>query len=107
LKTGGDTITVRCGSGARAAILHGVLVRAGSGHATELHLDVDEARATGVRQGDTAVVLEATSSTAQRRVLVTERDVLALSARGERVPAGALLTPGARDRARALGLLES
>jgi hypothetical protein len=37
---------------------------------------------------------------------VTERDVIALSARGERLPPRALLTPGARDRARALGLEE-
>jgi putative phosphotransacetylase len=103
----GDTIMVRCGAGARAAILHGVLVRSGAGHATELHLDVDEARATGVKQGDVAVVLESTPAKAARRVLVTERDVLALSARGEKIPAGALLTPGARDRARALGLAES
>lgn len=102
----GDTITARCGSGARQATLHGVLVRSGTGHATELHLDVDEARAVGVRQGDTAVILETRPAAAQRRVLVTERDVIALSARGEKLPRGALLTPGARDRARALGLEE-
>lgn len=103
----GDTLTVRCGRGARAAILQGVLVRSGAGHATELHLDVDEARATGVQQGDIALVLDTSPATAQRRTLVTERDVIALSARGEKLPARALLTPGARDRARALGLLDS
>ncbi|MCC6319102.1 MAG: hypothetical protein IT361_15615 [Gemmatimonadaceae bacterium] len=100
----GDVISVRCGSGARAAVLEGVLVRCGSSHATELHLDVDEARAVGVRQGDSAVVLNRATGARPRRPLVTERDVLALASRGEAIPRGALLTPGARDRARALGL---
>lgn len=100
----GDLVTVKCGSGPRAATWHGVLVRCSTGHATELHLDEDEARAAGVAQGDVARVVAHASAAAGRRVLVTEREVLRLAQQGEPLPAGALLTPGARDRARTLGL---
>ncbi|MGQ0648672.1 MAG: PduL/EutD family phosphate acyltransferase [Gemmatimonadaceae bacterium] len=100
----GDLVTVRCGEGARAATWHGVLVRCGSGHATELHVDLDEARAAGVSTGAVARIVAHSPAPGQRRSLITERDVIATAARGERLPAGALLTPSARDRARALGL---
>ena len=100
----GDQVTLRCGEGARAATWHGVLVRCGPTHATELHLDVDEARAAGVVSGAIARIVGHTPAAGRPRTLVTERDVLALATRGERIPDGALLTPSARDRARALGL---
>jgi hypothetical protein len=41
-----------------------------------------------------------------RRALVTERDVLEIARRGGRVPANAILTPSARDRAVSLGILD-
>jgi len=102
----GAEVDVRCGDGARAATFHAVLVRSGEGHASELHLDVDEARAAGVRTGDTASIIAWRSATQRKRPLVTERDVIRLARTGGRVQADALLTPSARDRAAALGILD-
>jgi putative phosphotransacetylase len=102
----GDHLDVRCGAGARETTLHGVLVRAGEGHATELHLDADEARAVGVKTGDSARIIAWRSAASSKRPLVTERDVVRLAREGARIPAGAILTPSARDRALALGILD-
>ena len=103
----GDRLDVRTGVGARAVTFHDVLVRAGPTNATELHLDADEARAAGVHTGDRASVIASRSSASSggRRTLLTERDVQALASRGGTLPPNALLTPSARDRARAAGLL--
>ena len=100
----GDRLDLRCGEGVRATTWHGVLVRAGKTHATEFHLDADEAHACGARSGDPASVVGVHPGHAVRRALVTEREVVRLAAAGQPIPAGALLTPSARDRARALGL---
>jgi putative phosphotransacetylase len=100
----GDRLDVRVGQGARATTYHDVLVRAGKQYATELHLDADEAFAAGLRTGDRARIVSATPRTAARPVLVTERDVVRIAREGGTLPARALLTPSARDRARALGL---
>jgi putative phosphotransacetylase len=102
----GDLLVVRCGSGPRAVTFHDVLVRSGDGHATELHLDGDEARAAGVKNGDSATITSWRTPGAKKRQLITERDVNKLAKNGERVPANALLTPSARDRAAALGILD-
>jgi putative phosphotransacetylase len=102
----GDRLTIRCGSGPRGVTFHDVLVRSGEGHATELHLDADEARAAGVKTGDTAHVIAWRAPGSQKRRLVTERDVVFLAKAGERIPSDAILTPSARDRAAALGLLD-
>lgn len=103
----GDRLDVRCGAGARAVTLHDVLVRTGPSHATELHLDEDEARAAGVSSGARAEIIAWRGGTQARRTLVTERDVVVIAASKGRLPESAILTPSARDRARALGLLES
>ena len=103
----GDRLDVRCGDGSRAVTLHDVLVRSGPGHATELHLDVDEANAAGVRTGDRATILRVRGASAGKRPLITERDVHRLARAGGVLPPDALLTPSARDRARALGLLSA
>ncbi|MBL8959199.1 MAG: hypothetical protein JNJ98_05045 [Gemmatimonadetes bacterium] len=100
----GDTVAIRCGVAGRETTWHGVLVRSGDGHATEFHLDVDEGRAAGVTTGDIATVVAHAPARTRARPLVTEHDVLRLAARGEPLPPNALLTPSARDRARALGL---
>jgi putative phosphotransacetylase len=100
----GDVVSVRCGVEPRAGTLHGILVRCGPSHATELHLDVDEARALGLATGDLAVIASRDADPSRTRRLITERDVRDLFARGAAIPAGALLTPSARDRARALGM---
>jgi hypothetical protein len=99
-------LDVRAGEGARATTYHGVLVRAGRLYATELHVDADEAFAAGLKSGDRArITASLPRDGARRRPLVTERDVMRLSNEGGALPAHALLTPSARDRARALGLL--
>ena len=102
----GDRLDVRCGVSPRAATLHDVLVRSGEGHATELHLDSDEARAVGVTTGDTATIVAWRNSSPSRRPLITEHDVVRLVREGARIPANAILTPSARDRASALGMLD-
>jgi hypothetical protein len=102
----GDRLDVQCGTGARAVTFHDVLVRSGEGHATELHVDADEARAAGVKSGDAARVIAWRSAAQRKRPLITERDVVNLARTGGRVPAGAILTPSARDRAIALGILD-
>ncbi|MDQ3697172.1 MAG: PduL/EutD family phosphate acyltransferase, partial [Gemmatimonadota bacterium] len=101
----GDVVAVRCGEGVRAATLEGVAVRSGAGHATELHLDVDEARATGIVGGGRATVVSWNADANRRRPVITERDVVALARRGAPIPPQAILTPSARDRARSLRLL--
>ena len=102
----GDRLVVQCGAGARAVTFHEVLVRSGDGHATELHLDADEARAAGVKTGDSATITAWRTPGSGKRPLITERDVMQLARRGARLPANAILTPSARDRAIALGLLD-
>lgn len=104
----GDKVAVECGPAGRRVTLHDVVVRMGPSHATELHLDLDEANAAGVKTGDLAAIVATTPSQTpgRRRPLLTERDVAQLAARGESVWAHGpyLLTPAARDRARALGI---
>jgi putative phosphotransacetylase len=100
----GDVLDVRAGTGARAITFHGVLVRAGPRYATEIHLDVDEANAAALKTGDRATILAWKTGGGKRRPLITEREIILLARRGEAIPADALLTPSARDRARALGL---
>ena len=104
----GDKVAIECGPAGRRATLHDVIVRMGPGHATELHLDLDEANAVGVKTGDVAIILSRVSASAagKRRPLLTERDVAAMASRGEKVNAAGpyLITPAARDRAQALGI---
>ena len=102
----GDRLDVRVGGGARAGPVHDVLGRSGPAHATELHLDGDEAFAAGVKTGDRARIIAVAGGAAARRVLVTERDVMRIAREGGSIPTGAILTPSARDRARALGLAD-
>lgn len=102
----GDLLDVKVGDGSRATTYHGVLVRSGPAHATEFHLDADEAHAANVKTGDRATIIARVSTGARRKRLVTESDVLRLASGGETLPVDAILTPSARDRARALGLME-
>lgn len=101
----GQRVDVECGSGARAVVFRQALVRSGPAHATELHLDADEASAAGIRTGDRARIVAVHTAGPARRVLVTERELLRIARSGSRLPEHALLTPSARDRARTLGLL--
>jgi len=105
----GDQVAVECGPAGRRMTLHDVVVRMGPSHATELHLDTDEANAAQVKSGDRAQLVAAArggKAARGRRPLLTERDVALLASRGETLAAGGpyLLTPAARDRAKALGV---
>jgi len=53
----GDWIDVVCGTGSRQVVFEGLLVRAGPAHATEVHLDTDEAAAAAVVTGDQARIV--------------------------------------------------
>ena len=106
----GDRVDLVVGGGHRRATLHDVLVRAGAQHATELHLDTDDARAFGIAAGATAELLRAgrsgRSAPRGNRTVVTERDVDAIAAAGQTVSRGpgCVVTPAAIDRAKALGV---
>jgi len=108
----GDHVTIVLGAGERRTTLHDVLIRSGKAHATEIHLDLDEASALGVGTGERASIVgrptrrPARAARAGARRLITERDVAAIGARGESLGARGpyLLTPAAIDRAKALGL---
>jgi putative phosphotransacetylase len=105
----GDVAAVECGPPGRRVTLHDVVVRMGPSHATELHLDTDEANAAQVKGGDRAqlvAVARPGRPGGRRRPLLVERDVALLAARGEVLDASGpyLVTPAARDRAKALGV---
>jgi len=107
----GDRVSLVVGSGDRRATLQDVPVRAGDKHATELHLDIDEAMALQVKTGDRAILvgrgqLSASKVREDGRRLVTERDVSRLAAAGETLChfGPYLVTPAARDRAKSLGI---
>jgi putative phosphotransacetylase len=107
----GDRVAVECGPAGRRVTLHDVLVRMGPSHATEVHLDTDEANAAQVKSGDRALIVAVARGGSgrpprARRPLITERDVAQIASRGETVAVGGpwLLTPAARDRAKALGI---
>ena len=53
----GDWIDVVCGTLSRRVVFEDLLVRAGPAHATEVHLDMDEAAAAGVVTGDPARIV--------------------------------------------------
>lgn len=53
----GDIISLRYG-GARPMIFEDVLVRAGNGHDLEVHLDMDEANAALIKNGDYMEIVE-------------------------------------------------
>jgi putative phosphotransacetylase len=53
----GDWIRVACGAGSRRVVFEDLLVRAGPTHATEVHLDTDEAAAADVTTGGVAEIV--------------------------------------------------
>ena len=53
----GDWIRVACGAGSRRVVFEDLLVRAGPTHATEVHLDTDEAAAADVATGGVAEIV--------------------------------------------------
>ena len=53
----GDTIRLRAG-GQRAAVFENVIVRSGDGHEMEAHLDIDEANAAWIKNGDYVEIID-------------------------------------------------
>ncbi len=109
----GRRVHVRCAGAGRAITLHDVPVFVGGEFAVELRIEVDEANAAGVGDGDVASILDPTTPNAagppprtRRRPLLTERDLDDVAARGEVLSPESpyLITPAARDRARSLGI---
>ena len=103
--------TAAGGAGDRRATLHDVLVRMGERHATELHLDKDEAHAYGIVRAATATLLIASGPGGRPRRegasrVITARDVDAIAAEGKSVSRGpaCIVTPAAIDRAKAFGI---
>ncbi|MEP7383911.1 MAG: PduL/EutD family phosphate acyltransferase [Gemmatimonadota bacterium] len=101
----GDRVDIRCGEGARAVTWPDVLVRAGQANATEFHLDEDEARAAALGRGDIARIVAWHERPPTRRVLITEQQLRQLVEAGTALPPNAIYTPGARHRARSLGVV--
>lgn len=106
----GDRVSILAGSGKRVATLHDLLVRSGPAHATEVHVDTDEANALGLSTGDKVTILgrptRVRHARGGRRKLITERDVSTLASAGEYLTdcSAYMVTPAARDRAKALGI---
>jgi putative phosphotransacetylase len=106
----GERVSVLAGQGERVATLHDFLVRSGPTHTTEVHVDTDEANALGISTGDTVTILGKPSRTRHagggKRKLITERDVSVLASQGEKLTdcKAYIVTPAARDRAKALGI---
>lgn len=53
----GMVVRVRCGTGDRATVFEGVLCRASDKYALEFHLDVEEANAAALKNGDAAYIV--------------------------------------------------
>jgi len=108
----GDRVDLILGEGDRRCTLEQVVVRAGEQHATELHIDTDEANAFGVTTGCTVSVVgrardaESSVDPEPSRCLVTEREVGQMAAAGRTLGHSReyIITPAAIDRAKALGI---
>ncbi len=115
----GQTIALKS-MGERAIVLENVIVRSGDGHDMEVHLDMDEANAAIIKNGDLleivggeavsvkpqAAVSEVQAASIEPLSLVTEEDVKLAAKRGGSVAAaaGAIITPLAKDTARELNV---
>lgn len=115
----GDTVSLAA-EGERPSVFHGVLVRAGKEYVLEAHIDQDEANAAALGNGALCRLLPESggieTSPAKEpapgkerggRALVTEEDVKAAYKAGETRlchPLNAIITPLARDAARAYGI---
>ena len=53
----GQTVSLRS-RGLRAVVFENVLVRSGDGHEMEVHLDIDEANAAGLKNGDILEIIK-------------------------------------------------
>lgn len=116
----GQVISLKS-TGERAIVLENVIVRSGEGHDLEVHLDMDEANAAIIRNGDLMEIVDGgyvsaapetpqaakkNEAPAEPLTLVTEEDVKLAAKRGGSVKAaeGAIITPLAKDTARELNV---
>ncbi len=95
---------------ARSIIFGNVLIRVDASFVADFHIDADEANAAGLKTGDHVYIIkkEKTAAPAQNRRLITENDVRQARLKGRKikVPAGAIITPAARDMAKAHDVFE-
>ncbi len=100
-----ETAAVNPGDEPRSIIFGNVLVRVEPTFVLDFHIDVDEANASGLKTGDHVYIIkkDTKSQPMQNKRLITENDVrqAMLSHRKITVPAGAIVTPAARDLAKA------
>jgi len=94
----------------RTLIFANVLIRVDESFVLDFHIDVDEANAAGLKTGDHVYIVrkDAQAQPIRSKRLITENDVrqAILNKRKIAVPAGAIVTPAARDLARAHGVFE-
>ncbi|MFQ5604833.1 MAG: phosphate propanoyltransferase [bacterium] len=94
----------------RTAIFGNVLIRVDDRFVLDCHLDIDEANASGLKTGDHVYIVRKDSKAqpVSNRRLITENDVRLAIRQHKKiiVPAGAIVTPAARDLAKAHDVFE-
>ncbi len=93
----------------RPIVFDNVLVRVSPTFVAEFHIDIDEANASGLRNGDPVRIIGLSElDRMARKSVITEREVREAIRRGTRIraAAGTLITPAAKDLAREHGILD-
>ncbi|MFQ5650183.1 MAG: phosphate propanoyltransferase [bacterium] len=94
----------------RSTIFGNVLIRVDETFVLDFHLDLDEANAAGLETGDHVYIVrpDAKAQPVRNRRLITENEVrqAIMNHRKIVVPAGAIVTPAARDLAKAHDVFE-
>lgn len=94
----------------RSIIFGNVLIRVDPTFVLDYHIDVDEANAAGLRSGDHVYLIKKgkQSQPLNSKRLITENNVRQAILQGRKiaVPPGAIVTPAARDLAKAHGVFE-
>lgn len=94
----------------RHTIFANVLIRVDESFVLDFHIDLDEANGSGLKTGDHVYIIrkDTNAQPVGSRRLITENDVrqALLKGRKIRVPEGAIVTPAARDLAKAHAIFE-
>ncbi len=93
----------------RPVIFDNVLVRVSPTFVAEFHIDIDEANASGLRNGDPVRIIGLSElDRMARKSVITERDVRTAILQGRRIKPvpGAVITPAAKDLAREHGIFD-
>lgn len=100
-----NTHSLNPGDEPRTVIFGNVLIRVDATFVLDFHLDIDEANASGLKSGDHVYIVrkDGKAQPVRNRKLITERDVrqAMMQKRKIVVPEGAIVTPAARDLAKA------